>query len=206
MVVDLFQFDACSGLGVALVALVLGHWAAHDDERVRRAGAASGGVIFLVCLFTTLAAGLARKRHPFDFFVKCFELGAAAVGMSWIVAAVVAWLIHLLFIAPRQARREAEDRLQELEQRREQGKRYALEQHELQKRQQALHEAQLQGERLRNAPPPPPLPRKEVFAAAKRKRDEVLEALKEAGLSEEEFAAAREKVHQQYLIDIDKAM
>lgn len=94
MLPDPLDFNACSGLAVTLVAVVCGAIATNGQEQLKRIGATAGGVVFLVCFFGSLV----RRHHPLDFFIKCCELGAAAVGICNLLAAVIH---HLLAVPAR---------------------------------------------------------------------------------------------------------
>jgi hypothetical protein len=188
--------DPCGTLTLAAVVFAIGRCAVGNDERVRRLGAALGGIVFLA----TVWIGVAQGGEVGTLAVCSIAWAGMTVGTSWIILAISAGIARRLEERIRASRlkQEQDDRqarsLVEDRERREQEYKLA----EMKAKQAA--EAEQKKPVIKNPT------KEELIAEAKRRYATTLAMLESAGLEETELTAAKAQAKQQYLRDLDAAL
>lgn len=186
--------DPCAALTLAALVFAIGSCAVGRDERVRRAGAALGGVVFLA----TVWVGVSREGEVLSLAVSSVAWAGLTVGTAWIVLAVIAGLVQWVVASVRESRHKQEQLAED--------QRRATEERE---RREAEHRhaaelARIAAERHHSQAPPPT--KQDLLAQAKARYETTLRMLETAGLDEAERAAARLRAKQQYLRELDETL
>lgn len=189
--------DPCGGLVAAVIILFIGNGAVSRNERLQRAGAALGGIVFLAVFIR----GVSVRGQPQEFAVMSMIWAGVTIGASWIILPIVAAVLYATIVAPWRALCDAHGRRSE---RREWKKRERHERLEAERRHEETM-ARIAAER-KAAPPATARTRAEHFSDAKRRYDDMIRDLESAGLNELELNAARERARQQYLTELDRGM
>lgn len=181
---------------LGLIVFAIGNGAAGSNDRVRRWGAAIGGLVFLA----TVWIGVAREKELTTLALGCLAWAGLTVGTTWIAGALAAapfgWLERRA-----EAARHRRERIADQE-------RYAAQDRE-RRRDEHFHReemARIEGELKRRQTPPPPANRQELLARARARHEATLAMLEGAGLDESELKSALLRAKQQFLRDVDEAI
>src|SRR5437016_6244280 len=87
---DSFEADPCAAWTIGFIVASVGHLATGKDEKLWRGGAGITGLALLWVLWSGFSTG----RNLGSLAVAAVGLTGMLLGTSWIVLAVMAWLVR----------------------------------------------------------------------------------------------------------------